>query len=370
MDALFERSILLKAFSRIQGVIEKRTTMPSLSHALIETNNNTITLSATNLEVGLIAEYPAKIITPGKITIEAKKFAEIIKEIPSQEIKIREKEGHFATISAKKITYNLAVLSPEDFPSMEDASKTDFSEVQASRLRKIINRTSFAISPDEPRAALRGALLVFCEGEGLRMVTTDGHRLALSRCGGGGFGEDIKKGIIIPRRGVTEIKRLADECEDDEPAQVGVDGSSAILKVRDVTLQVRLLEGEFPNYEQIMSLQNENRLTVERKEMVGVIRRIGLLSLDTSKTVRFTIKKNLLSVSSSDPQLGNAMEEVGLEYDGQEVEIGFNARYLLDILGALEEERIVMEIGDEKKPVLFKPDGEADSIYVLMPIVL
>ncbi len=372
MQFTIEKEVFLKSLSRIQGIVEKRNTIPILSNVLIEAGDGEIFLTATDLEVGMRASYPARISKPGKVTVAAKKLFEIIKELPDREVSFLAKENCWIEIRCGKAMFNIVGLSPDEFPYFPYPEKENFVPLASTMIREMIEKTAFSMSTDESKYNLNGIFLQIRsdqEEPQLRMVATDGHRLALTERGLPDPGiADLQKGVIFPRKGIMELRKMAEEGEDT--LYLGFMDNNAVVKKAKTIIVMRLVDGEFPDYSRVIPKNNEYSATISCDPFLHVLRRMAVLSSEKSKGVKLLLKADLLEISSSNPELGDAREELEISYQGPEIAIGFNARYLMDILQVQTQERIVLLVKDNLSPGLLRPEGDGYFQAVVMPMRL
>jgi len=372
MHFTVEKEVFLRGLARIQGIVEKRNTIPILSNVLIEANDGEIHLTATDLEVGMRASYPALIRTAGKVTVSAKKIYEIIKELPEKEIAFTAKENCWIEIRCGKALFNIVGLSPEEFPYFPAPTEERFIALPSGMVKEMIEKTAFSMSTDESKYNLNGIYFKAVEENGrqlLRLVATDGHRLSMvQRQVEAGHIDELRKGVIFPRKGIFELRKIADEGESD--IRLGfMDNNAMILK--DQTLVVmRLVDGEFPDYSRVIPKSNELTAQVSQEIFLHALKRMSILSSEKSKGVKIQLKEGSLEVSSSNPELGDAREDMEVAYDGPELSIGFNARYLIDILQALDGEKIRLLVKDNLSPGLIRSEDDTDYQAVVMPMRL
>jgi DNA polymerase-3 subunit beta len=372
MHFKIEKDIFLRGLGRIQGIVEKRNTIPILSNVLVEAGDGEVCLTATDLEVGMRSSYAAAVTTPGRITISAKKIYEIIKELPEREVSFRAKENCWVEIRCGKALFNIVGLSPEEFPYFPLPDKERLVPVRSDVLREMIEKTAFSMSADESKYNLNGIYFRALEDQGremLRLVATDGHRLSMvQRPLDGSLIPELQKGVIFPRKGVVELKKIAEEGEGD--LKIGFRDNNAVV-VKDQTVVVmRLVDGDFPDYNRVIPRQNEYSARIPRDPFFHALRRMSILSSEKSRGVKTVLKHGLLELSSSNPEFGDAREDLEIDYSGPEVAIGFNARYLLDILQAQNDQQIRFNIRDNMSPGLLRPDQGEDELAVVMPMRL
>jgi len=372
MHFSIEKEVFLKGLSRIQGIVEKRNTIPILSNVLIETNQNGILITATDLEVGMRASYPANINKPGKITVSAKKIFEIIKELPEKEISFKAKDNCWIEISCGKSVFNIVGLSSDEFPHFPEPDESKMFPLSGAILGEMIEKTYFSVSTDETKYNLNGIYFkTITENDKnyLILVATDGHRLAMAqRPIETPEIEELSNGVIFPRKGILELKKITEEAEAD--IKFGFMDNSAVV-IKDGTVVVmRLVDGAFPDYTRVIPKNNDEIINLPRDLFLHAMKRMAILSSEKSKGVKVEIKDGLLEISSSNPEIGDAHEELEINYKGEELSIGFNARYVIDILQVLEEETINLAVKDNLSPGLITPEGDDGFLAVVMPMRL
>ena len=367
MEISIAKDRFMKGLHLIQSIVEKRNTMPVLANVLIRTSEEGIEIVATDLEVGIKETVEAKITTEGAVTLSARKLFEIVKEIPTDELSLKKKDNNWIEISAGKSVFNMVGIDPEDFPSFPSYEDVEFMALDASVLKGMIEKTIIAVSGDETRYNLNG---VFFEGVGdnrIRMVATDGHRLAVAEKAVDGQKINVsEKGHIIPRKGMQEFKKLIEE--ENGTVLLGFQDSRAILKVDKIVAIARLIEGEFPDYKPVIPVPAECPVTINRVEFIKSLRRVSILSDEKTKGVKFNFSKEGLTVSTTNPGIGEAKEELDIKYEGNEVNAGFNARYVIDFLNVMEEETVTVNITDELSAALLKDGDSDDFMSVVMPM--
>lgn len=372
MNFRIDRESFLKALQKVQGIVEKRTSMPILSNVLIEAAGDAIAIIATDLEVGLKSTYPAKVDREGRITVGAKKLYEIVKELPNQEINFSTKDNDWVEITCGKVRFNIVGLSPDEFPSVVSGKEDQFLELEAALLRTMIEKTSYAICNDETKYNLNGIYTRVESGENgqmLKMVATDGHRLSIaSGQFSGKANPELLKGVILPKKGIYEIKKITDE--GDGLLKFGFVESSAVLKKGETTLVMRLVDGEFPDYNRVIPATNDQQVKAKRDDLMHAVRRMAILSSEKFKGIMLEIDGNGIKISSSNPELGDAMEELEVTYTGEPFSVRFNARYLLDVLSVCETEQVVMKFKNELSPSIITPDTSDGFLAVIMPMRL
>jgi DNA polymerase III subunit beta len=373
MDFEIDKREFLKGLGLMQSVAGRRTTLPILSHILLEGEKDSLSLTGTDLETGIREELMAKIHQGGKASVSAKKIFEIIKELPEETIHIKKKENQWITIQCGKSVFNLAGLDPEEFPSLPTYSDESFSEVSTHLIKEMIEKTVFAASNEESRYHLNGILISQSkkgEREILRMVATDGHRLSLldreSQMIRG-----IEKGIIIPKKGLLEIKKIMGDRDGEKEMKVYFDQTHGFFKMGKSLMIIRLIDGEFPEYEQVIPKGNDKRVLIEKGKMYASLRRVSTMASERVEGIKFLVKKNSIELSSYHQDFGDAKEEVEVSYEGPSLEIGFNARYLMEALSVMDMEDVVMELKDEGSPGIIRPQSmtePSNQLCIVMPM--
>lgn len=364
---------LARALGRSQGIVEKKSTMPILSHVLLEARKgNVLGVSATDLDLSVSSEHPCEVGKEGAVAVPAKQLFEIVRSLPEQQVTLKKAGNNYLEVKSGPSEFRIVGLPAEDFPALPKFDKVTFVDVNPAELLEQIERTSFAASTDETRYNLNG---VFFEPQGavLRMVATDGHRLALAEKPLAGD-YALKKGVILPRKGLHELKKLlgegAEPGQDQQETRLGFAENSAIYRRPGVVLVMRLIEGMFPDYKQVIPKQGEKIVTVGRQRLLETLRRVSVLSADKSHPVKLELAAGVLTVRSSNPDLGDAKEDVPVEYAGEPLKIGFNARYLTDVAAVLKSDDLRLELADDLSPGVVRGAGPEDAGYtaVVMPM--
>jgi DNA polymerase-3 subunit beta len=357
---------LLQGLGRIQAIIERRGTLPILANVLIQAQADGITLAATDLEVGVVSTHPAEIEQEGSVTIVAKKLFEIVRELDESEVQITLDEGSRVCIESGAARFSLLSISPEEYPTIPGAEGVTFVQLEASLLAEMIDGTLYASSTDETRYNLNGVHMELSDEGRICFVATDGHRLAKVDKTPPKPVAFLKKGIIVPRKGVAEVRKLCDETEGT--VEMGLGEGFLMVRRPGLLLSSRLIDGEFPNYRQVLPPDFRIRLIVEREHLVHALRRIALLAHERSRGFRFVLEGGQLELSASNPDLGEARETLPVDYTGDRFESGFNARYVLDALAAMSAKEVLLELVDELAPAQLRPADDADQVAVVMPM--
>jgi len=357
-----EKNILINAIQTVQNVISAKSALPILSNILIETQQKGISLTATDLDIGITCVIPVDIQEPGAITIPAKRFSDIIKEFPLDQISVTTKKNNLMTIDSDMCQFKIMGLGGEEFPKLPEFKDKKVIKLGQSTLKEMLALTSFAVSYDESRYILNGTLFKISQGV-LTLVSTDGKRLAIAEKKLGGE-SDIDLHIIVPIKTIHELNR---NLQDEGELSLVVGSNQALFDLGAVVVISRLIEGEFPDYKQVVPPASENKMKVGRSQFLLAVKRAALLATPDYQGVKLEVFKNKLVVSKSTPDVGESREELAVEYQGRELAIGFNPTYLIDILKNLNEETVSLELTDSEKPGVIRISG---YIYIVLPMRL
>jgi DNA polymerase-3 subunit beta len=364
---------LAKALGRSQGIVEKKSTMPILSHVLLEARKGgQLVVSATDLDLSVSSEHACEVLKEGALAVSARHLYEIVRALPESTVTLKRGQNNYLEVRSGSAEFRIVGLPAEDFPALPRFDKVPFDDVEPALLLDMIERTFFAVSTDETRYNLNGVYFEPAAG-GLRMVATDGHRLSLTeRPLPATFG--LKRGVILPKKGLSELKKLLSEAaesgEEKPEAKLGFLENSAIFRRPGVVLVMRLVEGLFPDYKQVIPKAGEKIVRLGRGRFAETLRRISLLSSDKAHAVKLDLAKGVLKVLSQNPDLGEAKEDVPIDYEGEPLKIGFNARYLTEVLAVLKSAEVQLELADDLSPGVLRGADEADQGFtaVVMPM--
>jgi DNA polymerase III subunit beta len=368
MEYSVKKFDLLEELLLTQGVVERKTTIPILSNLLCEAKGNRLTITATDLELSIRTSCEAKIKKDGAGTIPAKKLLELVRLLPEEEIRFKLLENHWVQLTCDRRNYKLVGMSKDNFPALPDFPHA-LVKIPAKLLAAVIAKTTFAISLEESRYTLNGALLVVKPGS-LTMVATDGHRLAMVETDHKFEGLSTETRVLVPKKAMNEVQRLAAESGDDALVEFAQDESHLFFQFGGRLLTCRKLTGQFPNYEAVLPRDVNKTVTIERNELQDALRRVSQLADQRSHAVKFVLAKEGLEISASSPEYGEAREAIEKEYKGEPISIGFNAQYLLDFLAAAPDGPISFELKDEQSAGQLRPLGDESSRYryVVMPM--
>lgn len=366
------REDFLAGLSPIQNVTGKKGTIAILSNVLIQSSTDALILTATDLEVGIRNTVPAEIISPGAITLPARKLFEIIRESNVETINLEELENNWVKIKANKTNYNLAGMPAEEFPTFPEYSEENIVAVESKIIKELIDKTIFSVAQEgENQFNLTGVLVEKKGNEDenfIRMISSDGHRLTLMETGIEGDVKNItiEKNTIIPRKGVLEIRKF---CEANEKIKIGFEKKQAVVKTDNSLLIIRLMNGDFPDYNNIINvIDKENYFRIDKLSFLNSMKRMNLFTEDRFNAVKFDIHKKVLILSSQNMDIGNAKDEIDIEFTGDSFTLGFNGKYFVDTLQAMNSDEIIVYINSEESPCLLKAEDDPGFLSVIMPM--
>jgi len=360
MKIKVEKSILLSGVQMVQNVITPKSTLPILANILIETESNNLRLTATDLDIGITCLIPVNLQEAGAITVPAKRFNDIVKELPGDNVSIHTKKNNLVTIETDSCQFKIMGLEREEFPKLPEFKDKEVIKIDQGLLKTMLGLTSFAVSLDETRYILNGVLLKI-DKNNLTLVSTDGKRLAMVERK---IKQDVAKtvSIIIPIKTIHELNR---NLREEGELSFVLGNNQALFDLGGVVIISRLIEGEFPDYRQVIPAVTDNKVVINREEFLLAIKRAALLSTPDYQAVKFEVFKDKVVVSKSTPDIGESREEVRAKYTGKEMAIGFNPNYLIDVLKNLSEEDIGLEVTDSEKPGVMRINGYT---YIVLPM--
>src|SRR3954470_2425431 len=367
MELVVRKNDLLRELQLFQGIVERKNTIPILANVLMEAKGDQVSFLATDLEVGLRSKCQATIAKGGSLTLPAKKFFEIIKALPETDIRIAEDKGG-VKVAADRFDSRMQTLPREDFPPLPESSGAPSATLPGAALKEMVAKTQFAITGEDTRFFLNGALFVI-RPDAMSLVATDGHRLALvtvARDGGSAAKEEDRP--ILPKKTLGELGRLLSDGDGDIQFERGE--NHLFFGVGGRTLISRMIDGQFPAYERVIPKGNDKHIEFERDRLSNAVKRVALMSNERSRAVKFALDKGKVDITSSSPDLGEAKETLPVEYAGTPMQICFNAQYVLDFLSAVTTDVVSLELKDEVSQAVMKPVGADgyDYTYVIMPM--
>ena len=368
MEFTVRKFDLLQELTLIQGVVERKTTIPILGNVLFRAEGDELGITATDLEIGFKSACAAKTTVLGTLTLPAKRLYEIVRALPDKEIKFKRSEGNWVSLTCGATRFRIAGLPQEDFPVLPEP-KSAAAKIPADVLAKIISRTVFAISTEDSKYTLSGALLLLKPGS-ITMVATDGHRLA--HVEKSEPLEDIREEtkVLVPRKAMGELVRVISESPDVDQIGFSRDDSHLFFDMGKRLLISRMLTGQFPNYEAVLPRGNDRVVTINREEIASAIKRVAILSDERSRTVKLALANGSLEITASHSDLGEAHETLEVDYDKEDLQVGFNYQYLLDFLVTADEPEVSFEFKDSESAAQLRahPPSDYNYRYVVMPM--
>lgn len=364
MKFICKRSDLMHGVQTVINAVSNRNTLPILSNILFETDENSLLLSTTDLEVSIKCTIPAEITDSGSTTIPAKRLFEIVRELPDKNITLSINDNHLVTLICEKSTFKLNGLPKDEYPILPKVKKDKGFELSKTTFQNMIKKIIFAVSTDETRYVLNGVLFSV-EENNLLMVSTDGHRLSL-------YNENLEKNPnqkfnhIVPSKALQELNKILD---DEGDVNIQLNDNQIIFSTSDIVLMSRVIDGQFPNYEQVIPKQSDKRIEVDAAQLLSATRRVSLMASDKSNSVKYAISQGKMLITANTPEVGEAEEEIDVDYTGDNISVAFNAKYILDVLKNIGTEKSSLELTTNLNPGLFKPVNESNNyLCVVMPM--
>jgi DNA polymerase III subunit beta len=373
MDFTIKRDVFLEGVQKTLGIVDKKTTLPILNNILLEAEENRVRIVATDREISLIARYDAYVATTGKITLSAKKLYEMIREIQGEEVHFETDEKNIVTLTCQKAIYRIMGISADEYPSVVAEENVPLFPISGSMIKDMVRKVFFAMSTDELRRNLNGIFLQTekrPEGYTIRMVATDGHRLAAAykNLDTTEF-LDIPVGVILPRKGVGEIRKVVED--DPEHVSIGLMGQMFIVQTGNVLLKVSLINAEYPDYKRVIPTEKGTMMFLPKDGFLHALRRMWVVvSAEEFRTVLLTIADNRMVLQSQNADVGEAKEDIDVSYEGDKIEVGYNADYLIDAIEVIEEETIAFELGAGRKPGIIRSASHEEYLCVVMPLMI
>ncbi len=365
---------LTEELFKLQGVVSQRSTLAILSNALLEASGNTLTLHATDLDTSVSTSCACEVIEPGRVTLQARSLFDIVKNLEESELELTTEDNYWAKLTSGSVSCRIVGTHPDDFPQILDTSKVEMFPIAPAVFLDMVDKTLFSISTDDARANLTGAFFKVTDKRTLLMVSTDGHRLSKIETRpedfspGDNIPNSLREGIIIPRKGLAEIRRTVD-AKGSEFA-FGILENSIVFKYGPMSLSMRLIEGTFPDFTQVLPRESDNRGILEKDLFLQSLKFVSLFANSKTYNVRLTLNSEGLQLYASDPDRGEATKMVPVEYSGPEVKAGYNYRYLQDVLNVLESNEVSIEIIDTLSPTLLRDVDREEMLFVVMPMRL
>ncbi len=370
MEFTINKNDIIDILSKIQGLTGRKSSLAITESLLIKTNSSSITVTATDLETGFEGIYAANIDSKGTIAINSRKFYEIVRDFPSDEIRVCEAENHWIEIGNQNVQYHIVGMNPEDFPDIPHIEEVDYFEINSIAFIKMIEKTIIiTVGSDDKRTHVNGIYFerIFNQDEKkIRMVSTDGSRLALVDYT---YDKNIElpegQAVLIPKKGLGEASKFL---KPTETILIGVKGNNFIIKKDKETMIIRLLEGSFPKYHDIIVKEKAHQIKFDRQLFLMMLKRMSILSSDDYKGVILNFKKNKLMITTTNPDIGESKEDTDIDFDGKPMEISFNPRYFIEMVNVIDESHIILRIIDEEKPCQIEGVDDKSFLGVIMPM--
>ncbi len=377
LHVLVDRDQMVKPLQKVQSIVDKKTIMNIINNVFIYTDDKYLYIEATDLEISYRSKVPCDIKEQGAVTINSRQLFEIIKDFPSPVIELREKENCWVTLGAgEKAEYKIGGLPPDDFPKFRHVESKNYTDIQSKVLKTLIDKTIFSASFDDKKFTLSGIFMQQLTGEDeehreismLRMVSSDGHRLSLMEAEIESENLDLKEGVIIPKKGAYEIKKII---EENELTRLGIDENFCFVVSGSDQLVIRLIDGKFPDYTVIIPEKKERFLTFDKQTVYNALKRISVLCTDNMfRGVKATITNNSMEIESLDKNLGEAREIVEIAYDGEPFEMAFNAKYMMDALSVMDSDIVILTANNPESPCLLTGEKDKGFLGLIMPMSL
>ena len=366
MKFTIQREPLLDALQKMQYVVEKRSTVPILGNILCVVTAQELSLSATDLEVGIKVTLPIEGAREGRITLSAKHFFDIVKELPNKPLEITRKDNNWVELVCQKKKFNIVSLSADEYPALPQFEDKTYFEARTQALTDMIDRTQFAVSTDATRYHLNGVYFEHLEKNIMRMTATDGHRLSFVDTELFMNMPELKRGIIIPKKGLSELRKLLSE--SGPSIGLAFERGYLFAKLNGSFLFIRLIDGEYPDYRLVIPKTIDQTVRMDRELFSSALKCVSLVANEKSKGVKLAIQDSTLTISSSNPDMGEARDELDVEFQGEPIEVGFNSKYLLECLAVLRSESLEFNFKDRLSPGILYGAEEKSHTYVIMPM--
>ncbi len=369
---------ITRCLQKAQSIIERKEIKPILSTVQIVARNGTIDIFATNLEIGLRQRCPADITVEGSTVVDAKKVYEIVKEMPEEKISFFQKENNAIEISSNNVVFELVGMDPKEFPEINFFDDEHFQEVNDHVLDEMLGKTLYAASADERKINLNGVFFYRTtkkEKEIVRLVATDGHQLStidtpIKNINKKGYlnPDQLDKGVIFPRKGLLELRKLLDEEQEGSTLTYLCKKNWGLFKKGDSVLVIRLIDKEFPNYSQAIPTEINKEIVIDSVTTLKSLKRISVVAEEKSKAINLTFSEGVLEIYASNPIIGQGKETLSIEYTGEPIKLGFNAGYIIDTVNAIRSDKIRIRIKDEDSPVILMPAANDEHLCIIMPM--
>jgi DNA polymerase-3 subunit beta len=369
MKFKIKKENVLDVLAKVQGITGKKTNIPITSNVLISAEESVVSIRATDLEMAYKAKCEAEVFQGGSTAVPSRKLYEIVRAFPSDTLAIKETENKWIQIADKRVEYNIVGMEPNDFPGFPDIGGVDLFDIDVGVLRNMINKTIYSVLGDEGRAQLAGICfenVATDDVNTIRMVSTDGHRLSkIDHIVADKEGPKLKGRVIIPRSGIVEVLRLL---EGGETVKIGFKDSNFVVEKKEEVLIIRLIEGEFPDYEMVIPKIAQSEMVVPKEDFLMMLRRMSILCSDKHPGVRFKIDKEQIEATTTNPEIGEGREVVSVSYRGKPLEVAFNPKYFMDTLSSMDSQKVVVKLKDEVNPCIIEGKDDMGFLSVIMPM--
>jgi DNA polymerase-3 subunit beta len=368
MKLVIEKDSFIKSLSKVQGIVEKRNAMPILSNTLLKVRDNQLEIIATDLEVTIIDRCPVDVREEGSLTLNAKKLFDIARECGEGPVSLTADKDNRMEVKSGNLRYELMGLGTDDFPKVPNPSGYKFTKIPAPAFLEMAQKTIYASAGEDTRYSLNGIFIEkFAEAKKLRMVATDGHRLAMVERELAKLGDlTLSEGVILPRKGMNEVSKLL--TETDAEIGVSIQQKMAAFSLNDTFVFMRLVDGKFPDYRRVIVEGADKKARINKEELIKNLRHASVMVDEKARAVKFGFSTNKLSLESKNPNFGSHYSEMAMEYDGSEIVMAFNDRYFIDIMAVSKSETIRVELKDDQSPAIVKLEEDPDYTCVIMPM--
>lgn len=368
MEFSIKRAVFLEGIQKTLSIVEKRTTLPILNNILIRAQSERIRIAATDREIGLTSYYGATVVTPGEITVGARKLFEMVREIDGDVVNVKVMDNNWVNVTCGKIIYKIPGLSADDFPEVSDVGDLEAITIPCNILKNVFEKTFFAISQDEMRPNLNGVLFEITGGR-VAVVATDGHRLSLANLP---FMDEENsdldmKGVIIPRKGVSELRKLV---EAGDSVDICVTDGVCVVKKQDTVLRVSLIDAEYPDYKRVIPHEGGVEVQLDKDQILHSLRRMSVMSTEKFSGVKIEMYDRRMVLTSTNPDVGEAKDEIDVSYNGERMEVGYSVRYLIDAMDPIDGDVVSFEMRSGDGPGVIRSSGSDAYMCVVMPIKL
>ena len=369
MKFQISKEALFKTLTHLQGIVDKKNTLPILSNILIEAKNNYLILSSTDMDISVVEKLDCNVIENGSTTLNSQILYDIVRKLDdSSDVEIISNNGKIVTLRASGSRFSLACLPKEEFPIIDTDNEGSRLKINSKILLKLIDKTKFAISNEETRYFLNGLYFNIHKNDkktNITLVGTDGHRLAK-------FSHEVAEnidqviGAIIPKKTIYELSKLLTETSND--LEMIISSNKITFYINDIVLVSKLIDGTFPDYKRVIPLDNENTIEINREKILAAVDRVSTVANDKSPVIKFKLMKNVINLNTINNDNSTATEDIELRYQGEDLQIGFNSKYIMDIVNNLEDEVITLKLKDGSSPIIAQENSNSNLVYVLMPM--